>query len=163
MQIFVGGLLLISDFYFNWLLDGQAAYPETRQEILNSTYGKHVEKMAMLGGPVGKMWFFQMAPITLLSVQSCSTRCQYNILKVSFKKIEQNLPVGCTEYWYVLHTNKMPSFTCYLSYIFKNERAHACGTFEVCQTVHMYIWKMYVKFCETILTLSGLLGLRQIG
>jgi hypothetical protein len=55
MQIFVGGLLLISDFYFNWLLDGQAAYPETRQEILNSTYGKHVEKMAMLGGPVGKM------------------------------------------------------------------------------------------------------------
>ncbi len=37
-------------------------------------------------------------------------------------------------------------------------RAHECGTFEVCQTVHMYVWKMYVKFHGLILTLSGPLG-----
>ncbi len=116
-----------------------------------------------IGGPVEKTWSFQMAPTLFLSVQSCATRCQYDTLKVSLKTNDQNLPVGCTEHWNVLHTNKMPGFTCYLSYILKSERAHACGTFEVCRTVHMYVWKMYVKFRETILTLSGPLGLRQIG
>ncbi len=40
------------------------------------------------------MWFFQMAPIPLLSVSICSTRCQYDVLKVSSKKIEWKVSIG---------------------------------------------------------------------
>ncbi len=55
--------------------------------------------LSTIGGPVEKMWFFQMAPIPLLSVLIWSTRCQYYILKVSLKKIDQNLPIGCVKHW----------------------------------------------------------------
>ena len=56
------------------------------------------QKVLILGGPVEKMCFFQMAPIPLLSVLIYSNRSQYVILKVSLKKIEQNLPVGCVKH-----------------------------------------------------------------
>ena len=37
---------------------------------------------------------FQMALTSFLSVLTCSSRCQYDILKVWFKKIDQSPPVG---------------------------------------------------------------------
>ena len=39
-----------------------------------------------------------MAPIPLLSVLIYSNKSQYVILKVSLKKIEQNLPIGCVKH-----------------------------------------------------------------
>ncbi len=39
-----------------------------------------------IGGPVEKMCFFQMAPTPPLSVLICSTRYQYDILKVWLRK-----------------------------------------------------------------------------
>ncbi len=59
---------------------------------------RSIRPVTLVGGPVEKTWFFQMAPIPRLSIQSCSIRCQYDILKVSLKKKDQNLPVGCTEH-----------------------------------------------------------------
>ena len=50
--------------------------------------------VGILGGLAQKMWFFQMALISFLSVLTCSSRCQYDILKVWLKKIDQNPPVG---------------------------------------------------------------------
>ncbi len=64
----------------------------------------------LLGGPVEKMWFFQMAQIPLLSVLICPTRCQYDILKVSLKKMTSTYPLGasnieifCTDKNPILH------------------------------------------------------------
>ncbi len=37
---------------------------------------------------------FQMALISCLSILTCSSRCQYDILKVLLKQIDQNPPVG---------------------------------------------------------------------
>jgi hypothetical protein len=73
-----------------------------------------------IGGPVEKTWFFQMAPIPCLSVQSCSIRCQYDILKVLLKKMTRTYPLGAPNIE-IFRTNKMPLFTCYFSYIFKSE------------------------------------------
>ncbi len=52
----------------------------------------------MIGGPAQKMWFFQMVPKPYLSVLIDSNRCEYDILKVSLKKIDQNPPVGCVKH-----------------------------------------------------------------
>jgi hypothetical protein len=52
---------------------------------------------AMLGGPVEKMCFFQMAPTPPLSVSICSTRCQYDILKVWLKKNDHFLTCGAAK------------------------------------------------------------------
>ncbi len=49
-------------------------------------------------GSGGKNVIFQMAPIPFLSVLISSTRCQYDVLKVSLKKIDQNLPIGCIKH-----------------------------------------------------------------
>jgi len=46
-----------------------------------------------LGGPAQDLSNFQMAPIPILSVLTCSTSSPHDILKVS-KKIDHNLPVG---------------------------------------------------------------------
>ena len=62
-----------------------------------------MEPRLRVGGPVVKMWFFRMTPIPLLSVLIYSNGSQYVILKVSLKKIEQNLPVGCVKHWIVSH------------------------------------------------------------
>ena len=50
-----------------------------------------------LGGPVEKMCFFQMAPTPPLSVSICSTRCQYDILKVWLKKNDHFLTCGAAK------------------------------------------------------------------
>ncbi len=50
--------------------------------MLGQVCGDEWRDNQMLGGPVEKMWFFQMAPIPLLSVLICFTRCQYDILQV---------------------------------------------------------------------------------
>ena len=51
-----------------------------------------------LGGPVEKMWFFQIPPRPHLSVLNCSTMYQYDILKVWLEKIDQNPPVICPKH-----------------------------------------------------------------
>jgi hypothetical protein len=53
--------------------------------------------MLLLGGPVEKMCFFQMAPIPPLSVSICSTMCQYDILKVWLKKNDHFLTCGAAK------------------------------------------------------------------
>jgi hypothetical protein len=50
----------------------------------------------MIGGPVENLSNFQMAPIPVLSVLTCSTSSPHDILKVSRKIIDHNLPVGRT-------------------------------------------------------------------
>ena len=42
----------------------------------------------LVGGPVEKMSFFQMAPGSILSTQIHSDRCQYELCEVWFNKIE---------------------------------------------------------------------------
>ena len=51
----------------------------------------------IVGGPAQDLSNFQMAPIPILSVPTCSTSSPHDILKVSLKKIDQNLPVGRVE------------------------------------------------------------------
>ncbi len=43
---------------------------------------------AMVGGPVEKMSFFQMAPGSILSTQIPSDRSQYELYEVWFNKID---------------------------------------------------------------------------
>ncbi len=45
--------------------------------------------LSMLGGPVEKMSFFQIAPMTKVSTQIHSSVCQYDVYKVSSKKNER--------------------------------------------------------------------------
>ncbi len=57
-----------------------------------------------LGGPAQKMLFFQMVPISFLSVLIHSTRCKYDSLDFFFKNFDWNLPVGrvkvkIVEFW----------------------------------------------------------------
>jgi hypothetical protein len=47
-----------------------------------------------VGSPAQNLSNFQMAPIPFLSVPTCSTSSPHDILKVSKKKIDHNLPVG---------------------------------------------------------------------
>jgi hypothetical protein len=42
-----------------------------------------------------------------MGVSICSTRCQYDILKVLLKKIDQNLPIGCVKHCFFC-ANKNP-------------------------------------------------------
>ena len=60
-------------------------------------------QMMMVGGPVEKMCFFQMAPTPPLSISICSTRCQYNILKVWLKKNDHILICGAAKVHIFLH------------------------------------------------------------
>ena len=79
------------------------------------------DKFPRVGGPVEKnMIIFQMTTIPRLSVQSCSIRCQYDILKALLKKMTRTYPFGAPNIE-TFRTNKMLLFTCYLSYIFKSE------------------------------------------
>jgi hypothetical protein len=48
----------------------------------------------MLGGPVQNLSNFQMAPIPILSVLTCSNSSPHDILKVSRKMIDHNPPIG---------------------------------------------------------------------
>jgi hypothetical protein len=48
------------------------------------------------GGLVEKSWFFQMAPIPLPSVSICSTRYQYDALKVLSKKLTRTYLLGAS-------------------------------------------------------------------
>ena len=73
-----------------------------------------------------KMRFFHMAPIPLLSVLIYSNRSQYVILKVSWKKNEQNLPVGCVNIE-LFRANKMPCFTCNFSHFCKRQSTYIWG------------------------------------
>jgi hypothetical protein len=57
---------------------------------------KHTD-VTPLGGPVEKMCFFQMAPVPPPSVSICSTRCQYDILKVWLKKNDHSLTCGAAK------------------------------------------------------------------
>ncbi len=52
-------------------------------------------KLFQLGGQAQKTWFFQMVPKSFLSGLVYSTWCEYDILKVLKKQIDQNPPVGC--------------------------------------------------------------------
>ncbi len=45
-------------------------------------------EIIMVGGPVEKMSFFQIAPMTKVSTQIHSSMCQYGVYKVSSKKNE---------------------------------------------------------------------------
>jgi hypothetical protein len=51
-------------------------------------------RSTLLGGPAQNLSNFQMAPIPILSVLTCSTSSPHDILKVSRKIIDHNLPVG---------------------------------------------------------------------
>ncbi len=110
-----------------------------------------------LGGPVVKMWFFHLAPIPLLSVLIYSNRSQNVILKVSWKKIEQNLTVGCVNIE-LFPANKMPCLHA-TSAIFANARAHTYGAFQVCKNVLIDSWNKHVKFRGMVWTPSASLGL----
>ena len=57
-----------------------------------------VYKELQLGGPAQDLSNFQMAPIPILSVLTCSTSSLHDILKVLLKKIDQNLPAGRVEH-----------------------------------------------------------------
>jgi hypothetical protein len=48
-----------------------------------------------LGGPVEKMSFFQIVHMTKVSTQIHSSISQYDVDKVSSKKNDHNLTVGC--------------------------------------------------------------------
>ena len=48
----------------------------------------------LLGGPVEKMSFFQMAPGSILSTQIPSDRSQYDVYKVLSKKIGWKVSIG---------------------------------------------------------------------
>jgi hypothetical protein len=48
----------------------------------------------LVGGPVQNMTIFQMAPIPVLSVLTCSTSSPHDILKISRKIVNHNPPVG---------------------------------------------------------------------
>ncbi len=56
-----------------------------------------------IGGPAPKMPFFQMVPKPFLSILIYFIRCEYDTLKISLKKNDQNLPVGR-----VKHDNRVP-------------------------------------------------------
>ena len=58
-------------------------------------------------GSGGKNVIFQIAPIPLLSVLICSTRCQYYILKVSLKKMTITYPLGASNIVF-FRANKNP-------------------------------------------------------
>jgi hypothetical protein len=58
-------------------------------------------------GSGGKNVIFQIAPIPLLSVLICSTRCQYGILKVSLKKMTRTNKLGASNIE-IFCTNKNP-------------------------------------------------------
>ena len=45
-----------------------------------------------------------------------SNGCEYDILKVLLKRIDQNIPIECVKH-NMFHANKMPNFTYYLSHI----------------------------------------------
>jgi hypothetical protein len=53
--------------------------------------------VAVLGGPVEKMSFFQIAPITKVSTQIHSSMCQYDVYKVSSKKMSGRGPSGVSK------------------------------------------------------------------
>jgi len=48
----------------------------------------------LIGGPVEKMSFFHIAPMTKKSTQIHSSMCQYDLYKVSFKKNEWKGSIG---------------------------------------------------------------------
>jgi len=52
------------------------------------------QRMAELGGPVEKMSFFQIAPMTKVSTQIHSSMYQYDVYKVSSKKNEWKGSIG---------------------------------------------------------------------
>jgi hypothetical protein len=58
-------------------------------------------------GSGGKNVIFQMAPIPLQSVLICCTRCQYDILKVSLKKMTRTYPL-CVSNIEIFRPNKNP-------------------------------------------------------
>ncbi len=52
----------------------------------------------MVGDLAKKNKIFWMDTLPILSNTNCSNRCQYNVLKVLLKNIEQNLPIRCIEH-----------------------------------------------------------------
>jgi hypothetical protein len=52
-------------------------------------------KWVGVGGPVEKMSFFQIVHMTKVSTQIHSSISQYDVDKVSSKKNDHNLTVGC--------------------------------------------------------------------
>ncbi len=50
-----------------------------------------------LGGPVEKKSFFQIAPMTKVSTQIRSSMCQYDVYKVSSKKMSERGPLGVSK------------------------------------------------------------------
>ena len=50
-----------------------------------------------LGGPVEKNSFFQIAPMTKVSTQIRSSMCQYDVYKVSSKKMSGRGPLGVSK------------------------------------------------------------------
>ena len=57
-------------------------------------FGWNALALVLLGGPVEKMSFFQMAPGSILSTQIPSDRSQYDVYKFLFKKIGWKVSVG---------------------------------------------------------------------
>jgi hypothetical protein len=66
-------------------------------EILEMTE-KEEEVMIITRGSGGKNVIFSNGPNSTSECLICSTRCQYDVLKVSLKKNDQNLPVGCIKH-----------------------------------------------------------------
>jgi hypothetical protein len=60
--------------------------------------------------------FFQLAQGLILSIQTPSDISQYDVYKVSSKKMGGRCPLAVSKLK-IVHTNKIPNFTCYLSHI----------------------------------------------
>jgi hypothetical protein len=86
----------------------------------NVTIGKRLESFVFVGSQVVcNLCVFQMAPIPLLSILIYYTCCQYDIMKVSLKKLERICLSGTsnTKKHYV---KKKVHFTCYFEMYFFN-------------------------------------------
>ena len=72
-------------------------HPDTRIPNLEDPHCiafEHYDEVPMVGGPVEKMPFFQIAPMTKVSTQIYSSICQYDVYKVSSKKNEWKGSIG---------------------------------------------------------------------
>jgi hypothetical protein len=73
------------------------AEPEREQRVIDNSPIMTIPRMTnapLIRGLAQNYEFFLMPPKSFLSVPIYSIRCEYDILKVSLKKNDQNLSVG---------------------------------------------------------------------
>ncbi len=87
----VEGLLLPGHNWSTFDCSASAHHDSTRNLLRECPHS------LLLGGPVEKWPFFQMNHMTNLSTQIHSSISQYDISKVSLKKIEWKVPFGCVK------------------------------------------------------------------